>query len=113
MIAQILIAMYSLTVPINTTIDHVTGKPLPEQPKISSGVYQHYKGNHYLVLCVSRHTETGEEMVVYQSLYGDLRVWARPITMFLGDIEYKGISQPRFKKVADASEAEKFLHPSI
>lgn len=35
------------------------------------GVYQHYKGALYQVLGVSRHSETLEEMVVYQSLYGD------------------------------------------
>ncbi len=110
MISKTLITLYSLMIPVSTTIDHTTGKSLPEQPKISLGIYQHYKGNYYLVLCVSRHTETGEEMVVYQSLYGDLRVWARPIDLFVGDIEYKGVLQSRFRKVADANKAEEFVN---
>lgn len=82
----------------------------PEPLKISAGVYRHYKNQCYLVFCVSKHTETGEDLVVYQSLYGDFGVWSRPLAMFVSDVEYNGVVQPRFKKVAESHEAEKYIH---
>ena len=36
--------------------------------QLSLGLYQHYKGNVYQVIGLSRHSETLEELVVYQSL---------------------------------------------
>ena len=47
--------------------------------KIKLGVYKHYKGNEYLVLGIANHSETLEKMVVYQALYGEYKIWVRPI----------------------------------
>jgi hypothetical protein len=74
-----------------------------------AGVYRHYKGNYYLLLFVSQHTETQEELVIYQSLYGDFGIWARPLEMFFSTIEYEGKTQPRFYKVAESDEAATFI----
>lgn len=52
------------------------------------GIYQHYKGDHYLVEGVARHSETGEEMVVYRRLYGDGGLYVRPKEMFLSEIDH-------------------------
>lgn len=60
------------------------------------GIYKHYKGNLYLVMGVAGHTETNEEMVVYQSLYGDYGLWVRPRTMFEETVEVNGKITPRF-----------------
>lgn len=92
-----------LTPQINTTIKE-------ELPAIiEPGIYQHYKGDYYAVLFIARHTEAEEILVIYQSLYGDFKIWARPIAMFLdNNVEYKGVLQPRFKRVADSNEIEKF-----
>lgn len=50
--------------------------------EVKTGIWRHYKGGIYEVLCCSTHTETGETMVVYQSRYGDRRVWTRPVSMW-------------------------------
>ncbi|QDP01386.1 DUF1653 domain-containing protein [Thalassotalea sp. PS06] len=66
---------------------------------IPAGKYQHYKGAFYEVMHVARHSETEEEHVVYRTLYGDMSVWIRPLSMFIEEVEVDGAMQPRFKKV--------------
>lgn len=50
-------------------------------------VYRHFKGDSYLVEDVARHSETGEEYVVYRKLYGDGSLWIRPKDMFLEEVD--------------------------
>lgn len=65
------------------------------------GRYQHYKGQEYEVLFVAQHSETLEEMIVYQALYGDREMWVRSKAMFFEDVTRPdGTVQPRFKKLA-------------
>lgn len=52
-------------------------------------VYRHFKGDYYLVEDVARHSETGEEMVVYRRLYGDGSLWVRPKAMFLSEVDHE------------------------
>jgi hypothetical protein len=71
---------------------------------IELGIYKHYKGNFYEVVCVAHHSETLEQMVVYKALYttqfGDNSFWVRPAAMFeeLVLIDEKLIK--RFQKIA-------------
>jgi hypothetical protein len=55
------------------------------------GIYQHYKGGMYRVLHLAVHTETEEELVVYQYISGvkptDGRVWCRPLAMWNEPVE--------------------------
>ncbi len=65
--------------------------------KLPLGVYQHYKGKKYEVLCVSCNSETGEECVVYIEMEVPHRVWARPLEMFLATVPSEGGAVPRFR----------------
>lgn len=46
-------------------------------------VYRHFKGNYYYIKDIGIHSETGEEYVIYQALYGDKKIYIRPKEMFL------------------------------
>ena len=52
-------------------------------------VVTHFKGKDYLVLDVAEHTETGEVLVIYKALYGANNVYARPIKMFLSEVDHE------------------------
>ena len=43
--------------------------------------YRHYKGNVYKIIALGRHSETLEDMVVYQSVETG-EVWVRPKSMW-------------------------------
>ena len=63
---------------------------------ILPGVYRHYKGNRYQVLYLAKHSETLEDMVVYQALYGEYGIWVRPASMWNETVDYQGKQVKRF-----------------
>ena len=78
--------------------------PLPlfsktAQSIVSGNLYEHYKGQLYKIIGVARHSETLEELVVYQALYGEGGLWVRPVTMFTETIVMNGQLKPRFNRV--------------
>nr|WP_307989626.1 DUF1653 domain-containing protein [uncultured Niameybacter sp.] len=69
--------------------------------QIELGKYRHFKGNEYKVLGVAKHSETLEEMVVYQALYGEYGIWVRPLSMWNEEITRDGKTFKRFEKIED------------
>lgn len=65
--------------------------------EIKKGKYRHFKGNEYEVIDIARHSESGEEMVVYKALYGDGGLWVRPADMWNETIERDGRVFKRFE----------------
>ncbi len=61
--------------------------------------YRHFKGNEYLALHVAKDSETLEDLVVYQALYGEGGIWVRPLDMFLGQKEVNGVMVNRFEEM--------------
>ncbi|MDQ7984547.1 DUF1653 domain-containing protein [Pseudomonas sp. G34] len=76
---------------------------------LQPGLYRHYKGPEYRVLGVARHSESEEEVVVYQALYGEFGLWVRPLAMFTSEVELDGERVPRFALVE--AEASVLYHP--
>jgi len=66
------------------------------QIQLKKGLYQHYKGPLYRVLDVARHSESEEALVIYQALYGEKGLWARPLSMFTETVVLDGNEIPRF-----------------
>jgi hypothetical protein len=62
--------------------------------------YEHSKsGRRYKVISIAKHSETLEEMVVYQGLYDGGELWVRPRAMFLEEVEVEGKRAPRFRLI--------------
>lgn len=66
---------------------------------IIGGKYQHYKGNYYKALGFAKHSETLEELVVYQALYGENAIWVRPKDMFFDMVSVNGKLINRFNYI--------------
>ena len=68
---------------------------------VKCGRYRHFKGNEYRVLGTAKHSETQEELVVYQALYGEGGLWVRPAAMWNETVTREGKTLPRFTYIGE------------
>lgn len=54
---------------------------------LAGRTYRHFKGRYYKIITLAEHTETGEMFVVYQAMYGERKVYARPYEMFASRVD--------------------------
>jgi hypothetical protein len=71
--------------------------------KFTPGYYRHYKGKKYLAIGLAKHSETLEPLVIYISLYENetSQIWARPLEMFIDEVELDGKKIPRYKFISE------------
>ena len=73
-------------------------------------IYRHFKGKDYQIICMARDADTGEDIVVYQALYGDYACYTRPLSQFLSETDrekYPDAAQTqRFQEISAPEEKE-------
>ena len=70
---------------------------------IKLGKYKHHKGKLYKVLGIVKHSETLEDLVLYECLYENktAQIWVRPLKMFSEEVLYNGKKVKRFEYLGD------------
>lgn len=64
---------------------------------MQTGIYKHYKGEFYDVIDTVTHSETQEVLVLYRPMYGEKKLWVRPLDMFVEKVNVDGNLIERFK----------------
>ena len=80
------------------------------QVPVEGQIYKHFKGSLYRIVTIAVHTETSDKLVVYQSIEKPERVFARPLDMFMSEVDrlrYPLVkAKYRFTLLVEAEETE-------
>ena len=69
-------------------------------------VWRHFKGGEYKIIAMAQETETGANLVIYEALYKEHKVFARQLDMFMSEVDhekYPNVKQKyRFEKITNS-----------
>lgn len=69
------------------------------------GVFRHYKGGLYTTVGSCLRADTKEPLVLYRELYGESRLWVRPLSEWFENVSGPDEKKTRFTEVSLESES--------
>ncbi len=73
---------------------------LKERRRNTDRYFQHFRGGKYKLIGYGKDSETQEDVVIYQALYGANQIWVRPKEIFESSvIDENGNEVKRFKEI--------------
>lgn len=81
--------------------EKVWKKMLEERGLTKPRLFEHFKGGKYKLIGFGKDSETLEDVVIYQALYGANQIWVRPYDIFFSKVTLPdGTEVERFKEIS-------------